>query len=237
MKPELRERLSILAAEVVGTFALVFAGCGAIVVQAQTGALGHLGVCMVFGLVVLAMIYSVGNISGAHLNPAVTVGFWAAGRMGFGKVPGYVLAQLAGALLAGLLLRLIFPETATLGETMPAGALWQSFALETVLTFLLMFVILNVSTGAMEKGIMAGVAVGGSVTLLALFGGPVSGASMNPARSLGPALVNGTFTHQWLYIAAPVIGALLASPWCRIIQGRHCSHVNGESACESGVEE
>ncbi|MBN2584931.1 MAG: MIP family channel protein [Planctomycetes bacterium] len=209
-------------AEAMGTFALVFAGCGAVVVNDATGALGHVGVSLVFGLVVMAMIYSVGNVSGAHLNPAVTLGFWAARRLRIGLVPRYVLAQCLGAVAGAALLRVLFPDSATLGTTVPAGVPWQSFLLEVVLTFLLMVVILNVSTGAMEKGIMAGVAVGGTIALEALFGGPVSGASMNPARSLGPALMAWRLDHLWIYLAAPVLGALAASRTCSYIQGPDC---------------
>jgi aquaporin Z len=212
------------AAEAVGTFALVFAGCGAVIVNDVTGGtVTHVGVSLVFGLVVCAVIYAVGNVSGAHINPAVTVGFFAAGRMHVRTVPLYLLAQCVGALAAAGLLRLFFPEHATLGATLPAdGPLWRAFGLEVVLTFLLMVVILNVSTGAMEKGIMAGVAVGGTIALEALFAGPMTGASMNPARSLAPAVVSGTFEHLWIYLVATPVGAVLAAPTCRLIQGPEC---------------
>ena len=203
-------------AEAVGTFALVFAGCGAIVVNdLYGGSLGHAGVSVVFGLIVMAMIYAIGNISGAHINPAVTLAFTAAGRFEKQLVLPYIVSQLAGALMAAVLLRVLFPEHGTLGATLPSGSLWQSFMMEVVLSFLLMFVILNVSTGHMEKGIMAGVAVGGTVALEALIGGPVSGASMNPARSFGPALISGQLDALWIYILAPVAGMLLAWPTCR----------------------
>lgn len=220
-------------AEFIGTFALVFAGCGAIVVdQGYGGLLGHVGVSMVFGLVVMAMIYSLGNISGAHINPAVTLGFVFAGRLERQVAAPYILSQCAGALAAAALLRFLFPDNPTLGATLPAGAITQSFVLELVLSFLLMLVILNVSTGHQEKGIMAGVAVGGTVALGALLGGPVSGASMNPARSLGPALVAGEFDALWIYLVAPVLGMLLAFPSCRWIQGGECC---GGPAGEAGV--
>ncbi|MEA2115876.1 MAG: aquaporin [Thermodesulfobacteriota bacterium] len=212
-------------AETLGTGALVFMGCGAIVVNdLQAGPLGHVGICLVFGLVVLAMIYSVGNISGAHLNPAVTIGFWAARRLEGRRVLPYLCSQCIGAVSAAFLLRLLFAEHPTLGSTLPAGSTIQSFTLEVILSFLLMFVILNVSTGHMEKGIMAGVAIGGTVAMAAMMGGPVSGASMNPARSLGPALICGCFEHLWLYLIAPVAGTILAAPTCRLIQGKSCCY-------------
>ena len=167
-------------------------------------------------------IYAVGDISGAHLNPAVTIGFWTAGRMPAPDVPRYVLSQCAGALTASLIVRLMFVESQELGVTTPAGSAAQSFMLEVILTAMLMFVILGVSTGAQEKGMMAGVAVGGSVALGALFGGPVSGASMNPARSLGPALASGVLDYAWLYLTAPVVGSLLAVGACRSIRTDGC---------------
>ncbi len=212
-------------AEMVGTFCLVFAGCGAIVIDSLSGgAIGHLGVALTFGLIVTAMIYAVGNVSGAHLNPAVTTGFCLARRLSFRDGALYVCAQLAGALLAAGLLRLMFLDAPTLGQTLPAS--WatpvQAVVIEAVLTFILMFVILNVSTGHMEKGIMAGVAVGGVIALEATFGGPVSGASMNPARSLAPAIVGGSLKLQWIYIVGPIVGAALAVPLCPILQGPAC---------------
>lgn len=210
-------------AEGVGTFALVFAGCGAIIVNDTFGGtLGHLGVSLVFGLVVMAMIYSVGNISGAHINPAVTLGFMFAGRLERRAVPPYIASQLLGALAAALVLRFLFPEHETLGATLPGVSLTRAFVTEVLLSFLLMFVILNISTGHMEKGIMAGVAVGGTVALEALVGGPLTGASMNPARSLGPALVSGHLDAVWIYLTAPVLGMYLAHPTCRWIQGETC---------------
>lgn len=211
-------------AEAFGTFCLVFAGCGAIMVTDLTGQPGHVGVSVVFGLVVMAMIYAVGNISGAHLNPAVTLGFVFARRMRLLRAGGYALSQFAGAFLAAGMLRLLLGDVADLGATRPGAdfGVGQALLMEIVLTFILMFVVLNVSTGHMEKGIMAGVAVGGVIALEALFGGPVSGASMNPARSLAPAVVGGTFADQWIYLLGPIVGATLAHPTCRLIQGRQC---------------
>src|SRR5262249_44841749 len=169
-----------LAAELLGTFALVFAGTGAIVINdVSGGVVSHVGVALTFGLIVLAMIYAVGDVSGAHLNPAVTLGFFAARRFEGRWVAPYIVSQCAGALIASVTLRLMFPTSPTLGATSPAGDILPSFALEAVLTFLLMFVILSVSTGSKEKGVLAGVAVGAVIALEALFAGPISGASMN----------------------------------------------------------
>jgi len=211
-----------LVAEFIGTFALVFAGTGAIVInEVSNGAITHVGIALTFGLVVLAMIYTVGDLSGAHLNPAVSVGFWVARRFPGSLVGPYVISQIAGALAASGLLRFLFPTNATLGTTAPAGSQMQSFILELVLTFLLMFVILNVSTGAKEKGITAGIAVGAVIGLEAMFAGPICGASMNPARSLAPALVSGHLNALWLYLVAPVMGACTAVAVCR------CAHEQG----------
>ena len=219
-------RKNIYIAEAIGTFALVFAGCGAIVVNDLFSApLGHVGISTVFGLVVMAVIYSIGNISGAHINPAVTLGFYFAGRIKKKVILPYIASQLIGAIAAAGVLKLLFSSHESLGATLPEGSILTSFVLEIILSFFLMFVILNVSTGHMEKGIMAGVAIGGTVALEALMGGPVSGASMNPARSLGPALLSGNLSTVWIYIVAPVIGAWLAHPTCRIIQGGECCHL------------
>ncbi len=221
-----------LAAEFFGTFSLVFAGSGAIVIDhASGGAVTHVGIAFTFGLVVLAMIYAIGDVSGAHLNPAVTLGFVAAKRMAWKEAMGYVLTQLVGAIAASAFLRLLFPQDSTLGSTSPAGSPIQSFILEVLLTCLLMFVILNVSTGAKEKGITAGIAIGGVIALEALFAGPISGASMNPARSFAPALVSFRFDHIWVYLIAPVVGALLAVPACRCVQPEGCCSGRKDYAC------
>lgn len=210
-------------AEFFGTFALVFAGTGAIVINsASGGAITHAGIALTFGLIVLAMIYTVGDISGAHLNPAVTLGFFAAGRFPAREVAPYVTSQFLGGISASLLLHFLFPQDRTLGITLPAGGVMQSFVLEAALTFLLMWVILSVSTGANEKGITAGIAVGSIIALEAMFAGPITGASMNPARSLGPALVSLHFEGLWIYLASTVLGALLAVPVCRLIRGAEC---------------
>lgn len=212
-----------LAAEFIGTFALVFAGTGAIVINdVSGGAVTHVGVALTFGLIVLAMIYTVGDISGAHLNPAVTIGFWLAGRFQLAGVVPYVVSQLAGAMSASLLLKFLFRTHATLGSTLPAGSSMQSFVLELILTFLLVFVILNVSTGAKEKGITAGIAVGAVIALEAMFAGKICGASMNPARSFAPAIVSGTLDSLWIYLTAPFAGAALAILACRTCQHGDC---------------
>lgn len=212
-----------ILAECLGTFGLVFAGTGAIVIDGATnGGVTHVGVALTFGLVVLAMIYTFGDISGAHLNPAVTIGFWAARRMPGREVLPYIAGQLVGAVLASGLLRMLFPEDKTLGTTLPAGSDLQSLVLEIVLTFFLMLTILNVSTGAKEKGITAGIAVGSIIGLEALFAGPISGASMNPARSLAPALMSGHLEHVWIYVAAPILGACGAMFACRCVRERGC---------------
>jgi len=210
-----------ILAETVGTFCLVFAGAGAIVVNnASAGAVSHVGIALTFGLVVMAMIYAIGDISGAHINPAVTLAFTVAQRFPFNKVAPYVIAQCSGAILACLCLKAMFPGDQTLGATLPAGSILQTFIMEVILTFMLMWVILSVSTGAKEEGITAGLAVGAVVGLEALMAGPICGASMNPARSLGPAIVSLNLTVLWVYLVAPPIGALLAVPIYRAMRDK-----------------
>lgn len=212
-----------LAAELLGTFALVFAGTAAIVVNdVSGGAITHLGISLVFGLVVLALIYALGDVSGCHINPAVTLGFVAARRFPLSEAGAYIAAQISGALLASVMLVAMFPGHSTLGATLPHGAAMQSFLLEVILTWFLMFVILCVSTGAKEKGITAGIAIGAVIGLEALFAGPICGASMNPARSIAPALISGKIDSLWIYLAAPILGALLAIPCCRCVQQPGC---------------
>lgn len=198
-------------AEAIGTFALVFCGTGAIVVDEVTGGtVTHVGIAITFGLIVLAMIYTFGDVSGAHLNPAVSLGFWAMRLFPAKELAPYIGSQMAGAFLASILLRFLFPASLNLGATLPAGNDWQSFVLEIILTFLLMLVIIRVSHGAKETGWFAGITIGSVVLLEAMFAGPISGASMNPARSLAPAVVSGNIGQVWIYLIAPVLGALIA---------------------------
>ncbi len=212
-----------LLAEFLGTFALVFAGTGAIIINDLSGgAVTHVGIALTFGMVVIAMIYAIGEVSGAHLNPAVTLGFFLARRFPARCILPYTASQCAGAVLASLTLYFLFPSHPTLGATLPAGSDLQSFVMEFVLTFFLMFVILSVSTGAKEKGPTAGMVIGAVVGLEALFAGPISGASMNPARSLAPALVSGELEHLWVYLAAPVLGAAAAVFACHSVHGKPC---------------
>ncbi|MFM2198216.1 MAG: hypothetical protein RLZZ505_1648 [Verrucomicrobiota bacterium] len=204
-------------AEFLGTYILVFAGTGAIVVNEITGGvIGHAGIALTFGLVVAAMIYTFGEVSGAHLNPAVSISFAVAGRFPAADLPAYLAAQMLGALSASISLKLLFPDSSRLGMTLPAGTASQSFILEIILTAILMLTILSVSHGAKEKGITAAIAIGSVVGLEAMFAGPISGASMNPARSLGPALASGHFGHIWLYPFATILGAILAIPLFKI---------------------
>jgi aquaporin NIP len=200
-----------LTAEFVGTLALVFAGCGAIMVDAKTGALGHLGVALSFGLVIMVMIYAVGHVSGAHLNPAVSFAFALSRHFPWTRVYGYWAAQLLGALAAAALLPASLGDIAHVGATLPSGSQGQSFLWELLLTFFLMFVIMAVATDTRAVGEAAAIAIGGTVGLDALFGGPVSGASMNPAGSIGPAFVSGDLHALWLNVAAPLAGAALGA--------------------------
>ena len=201
-----------VGAEMIGTFALVFAGCGAIMVDAQAGgSVTHVGVGLTFGMVIMVMIYATGHISGAHFNPAVTLAFATIGRFPWRQVPYYIAGQVVAAVLASLMLAGILGQVADLGMTTPTGAATQSLLLEGILAFFLMFVITAVATDSRAVGDMAGWAIGGTVALEAIFAGPISGASMNPARSLAPAVVVGEFEYLWIYFAGPVVGALLGA--------------------------
>ena len=198
-------------AECIGTYALVTAGCGAIMVNAQTGALGHVGVSLTFGLVVLVMIAAVGHISGAHFNPAVTIAFAITRHFSWRNVFVYIVAQTLGAVLGAMTLRFLIGDVATLGITLPSGSIGQSFGMEVLLSAVLMFVIISVATDTKAVGAPAALAIGFTVVLDALWGGSISGASMNPARSFAPALVSGFWTNQWIYWFAPIIGTTLGA--------------------------
>ena len=180
-------------AEFIGTFTLVFCGTGAIVIDQHTGGLiGNSGIAATFGLVVMTMIYSIGSVSGAHINPAVTIAFYLAKKFNAKEIPGYIIAQILGGIIASMILHILFPDNKLLGATIPSGSWSQSFILEFLLTFFLLFVIMSVSHGSMEEG---------------LFAGPVCGASMNPARSLAPAIISGEYDRIWIYLIAPLFGA------------------------------
>ena len=212
-----------LLAESFGTFVLVFAGTGAIIINDQSGGtVSHVGIALTFGLIVLSMIYSLGDVSGCHINPAVTLGFFVARRFKGKLVFPYIVSQFAGATLASLTLHWMFPTNINLGATIPVGNVFQSLVLELILAMILMFVILSVSSESKETGMLAGVVIGSVVALEAMFAGPISGASMNPARSFGPALVSGRLEHLWIYMLAPSVGALVGALACRAIHGPEC---------------
>ena len=200
-------------AEFLGTYALVFAGTGAIIIDQQAhGSITHVGVAITFGLIVMSMIYALGDISGAHLNPAVSIAFAAAKKFQLKELVPFILSQLSGAAAASLTLKYLFPDNQFLGATIPAGSDMQSFILEFILTFFLMLVIINVAKGSKEQGMFAGLAIGSVVALEAMFAGPICGASMNPARSFGPAVVSGHMEHLWIYLSATTLGASSAIP-------------------------
>ena len=224
-----RELLRAMTAEAIGTFALVFAGCGAIMVDAKTHQLGHVGVAITFGLVIMFGIYAVGHISGAHFNGAVTFAFALTRQFPWPRALGYWAAQLAGALSAAALLRASLGDIAHVGTTLPAGSHGQAFLWELVMSAFLMFVILAVATDTRAVGEAAAIAIGGTIGLDAMFGGPVTGASMNPARSLGPALVSGDLHALWIYILAPLVGASIG--------GLGYQFVRGEQPKPAGLEE
>ena len=211
--------LRSLAAEAIGTFTLVFAGCGAIMVDAKTGQLGHVGVAISFGLVIMAMIYAVGHVSGAHFNGAVTFAFALTRHFPWSRAALYWVAQLVGAVIAAALLRASLGNVAHLGATFPSGSDAQSFLFELLMTAFLMFVILAVATDTRAVGEAAAIAVGGTILLDAMFGGPISGASMNPMRSAGPAIVSGDLHALWIYILAPIIGASVGGVAYQFVRG------------------
>jgi aquaporin NIP len=218
-----RELLRALAAEAIGTFALVFAGCGAVMVDAKTHELGHVGVAVTFGLVIMFGVYAVGHISGAHFNAAVTFAFALTRHFPWPRALGYWSAQLAGALAAAALLRGSLGNVAHVGATLPSGSQGQSFLWEVVLSVFLMFVILAVATDTRAVGEAAAIAIGGTIGLDAMVGGPVSGASMNPMRSLGPAVVSGDLHALWVYLLAPVVGTSLGGFAYQFVRGEHPS--------------
>ena len=210
--------------EFLGTFFLVFAGTGSIIANDSLGGtIGHVSIALSFGLVVMAVIYAIGDTSGAHINPAVTIGFFLIRRLNGYDMVLYILFQCAGAIVASYMLAVIFPVHELLGGTFPHISLFGAFLYEFLLTFFLMFVILSVATGSKEKGLMAGLAIGGTVALEALFAGPVTGASMNPARSLGPAFISGQWDVMWLYFLAPILGAASAIPACKYLHINCCN--------------
>jgi MIP family channel proteins len=211
--------LRSLAAEAIGAFALVFAGCGAVMVEAKTGQLGHVGVAISFGLVIMFGIYAVGHISGAHFNPAVTFAFALTRHFPWRHALLYWCAQVIGAVAAAALLRGSLGNIADVGATLPSGSQGQSFLWEIVMSAFLMFVILAVATDTRAVGEAAAIAIGGTIALDAMFGGPISGASMNPARSLGPALVSGDLHALWLYIAAPILGTSVGGVAYQFVRG------------------
>jgi aquaporin NIP len=215
--------LRAVVAEAIGTFALVFAGAGAIMVDAKTHALGHVGVAITFGLVIMAMIYAVGHVSGAHFNAAVTFAFALTRHFPWSKAIVYWLAQFAGAITAALLLRASLGSVAHVGATLPSGSQAQSFLFEFVMTAFLMFVILAVATDTRAVGEAAAIAIGATIGLDAMFGGPISGASMNPTRSLGPAFVSGDLHALWLYIIAPILGASVGGIAYQFVRGEVAS--------------
>jgi MIP family channel proteins len=209
-------------AEGFATFALVFAGCGAIVSNASyDDALGVVGVGLVFGLVIMVMVYATGHLSGAHINPAVTLAFTMTRHFPAREAVVYVCAQVAGAAVAALLLLAVWPtQPASLGATVPSVGVGSALVYEAVMSGFLMFVIMAVATDTRAVGSAAAIAIGATVGMDAIFGGPVTGASMNPARSLGPALASGTWTDFWIYIAGPVAGAALGASAYQLVRGR-----------------
>ncbi|MFK8059051.1 MAG: MIP/aquaporin family protein [Polaribacter sp.] len=210
-------------AEFIGTFSMIFCGTGAMTINEITGGdVTHVGIGITWGLIVMAMIYAFGDISGAHFNPAVSIAFAYAKKFAWKEVPKYITAQILGAFAASLILWFLFPASEFLGATIPTVDVWRAFVLELLLTFFLMIVIINVSTGSKEIGVIAGIAIGSVVLLEALFAGPITNASMNPARSLAPNIVSGNISGLWLYMIAPILGALLAVVSCKLVKDDNC---------------
>lgn len=209
--------------EFIGTFSMIFCGTGAMTVNEVTGGdVTHVGIAITWGLIVMAMIYAFGETSGAHFNPAVTIAFAYAKKFAWKEVPKYIIAQVLGAFTASLILCYLFPTSEYLGATIPTVDVGRAFVMELLLTFFLMVVIINVSTGSKEIGIIAGIAVGAVVLLEAMFAGPITNASMNPARSIAPAIVAGKMQHLWMYILAPILGAILAVISCKLVKEENC---------------
>ena len=209
--------------EFIGTFSMIFCGTGAMTINEVTGGdVTHVGIAITWGLIVMAMIYAFGETSGAHFNPAVTIAFAYAKKFAWKEVPKYIIAQILGAFAASLILWFLFPTSEILGATIPTVDVWRAFVLELLLTFFLMVVIINVSTGSKEIGVIAGIAIGAVVLLEAMFAGPITNASMNPARSIAPAIVSGNLQHLWMYILAPIFGALLAVVSCKLVKDENC---------------
>ena len=207
-----------LAAESLGTFILVFAGTGAIMINDIANAIGHVGIAMTFGFVIVALIYSFAHVSGAHFNPAVTIAFWTMGEFHRKNVIPYISAQVFGAILASICLYFLLnenfnsvSEVSYLGSALPRGSESQAFGFEFILTFILMIVICSSAVHGKATKDFAGLAIGLTVGLESMFAGPITGASMNPARSIGPAIVSGNFEHLWIYILATCLGAMAAS--------------------------
>lgn len=210
-------------AEFIGTFILIFCGTGAMTINEVTGGeVTHVGIGLTWGLIVMAMIYAFGEISGAHFNPAVSIAFAYAKKFSWKEVPKYIISQILGAFTASFVLLFLFPDSDFLGSTIPKIDVWRAFVLELLLTFFLMVVIINVSTGSKEIGTMAAIAVGGVILLEAMFAGPMTKASMNPIRSIAPALFTGNFQYLWLYITAPILGALAAVSSCKLVKNEQC---------------
>jgi len=200
-------------AESLGSFFLVFCGTGSIIINQQTnGEVTHMGIAITFGLIVMVLIYALGHISGAHFNPAVSIAFTLGKKFELKQLAPYIFSQAVGAFTASLVLKYLFPTNELLGSTNPSGSELQSFILEMILTFLLMLVILNVATGSKEQGMFAGIAIGATVLIEAMFAGPICGASMNPIRSIAPAVVSGYTEHIWIYVIATTLDAAMAVP-------------------------